>query len=125
MEQGKDAEEVRLTLKGMQASIDAWMAQWKEGYWPALVNLARLIEEVGELSRELNHLHGPKRKKATEAQREPKEAVAEELADILFAVVAIANSEGIDLDEAFRKMMHKVHIRDADRWERIEVAPED
>jgi NTP pyrophosphatase (non-canonical NTP hydrolase) len=112
----------RLTLRGMQDSVDAWMGQWKEGYWPALVNLARLTEEVGELSRELNHIHGPKRKKASEAQRDPKEAVAEELSDILFVVVALANSEGIDLDQAFRRMMHKVQIRDADRWERLETS---
>lgn len=113
-------EDPRLTLRGMQASIDAWMGQWKDGYWPPLVNLARLTEEVGELSRELNHIHGPKRKKASEDQRDPTEAVSEELADILFVVVALANSEGIDLERAFRKMMHKVHIRDADRWERLE-----
>jgi NTP pyrophosphatase (non-canonical NTP hydrolase) len=114
----------RLTLRGMQTSVDEWMAQWKEGYWPPLVNLARLVEEVGELSRELNHLHGPKRKKPSEAARDPQEAVSEELADILFVVVALANSEGVDLERAFRAMMEKVRIRDADRWERIEGGQE-
>lgn len=101
----------------MQASVDEWMDQWKAGYWPPLVNLARLIEEVGELSRELNHRHGPKRKKDTEDPRDG-DAVADELADILFAVTAIANAEGIDLEVAFARMMDKVWKRDADRWER-------
>ena len=118
-------QDPRLTVRGMQTSVDDWMAQWKEGYWPPLVNLARLAEEVGELSRELNHLHGPKRKKASETVRDPKEAVGEELCDILFVVIAIANSEGIDLETAFRRMMDKVKIRDADRWERVPHPPQD
>ncbi len=101
----------------MQDAVDEWMDQWKAGYWPPLVNLARLIEEVGELSRELNHKHGPKQKKESEDERRG-DPVADELADILFAVTAIANAEGIDLEEAFGTMMNKVWKRDADRWER-------
>lgn len=112
--------EVPLSFRGAQRSVDEWMGQWKDGYWPVLANLARLMEEVGELSREINHLHGPKRKKRSEGERDPKEAVADELSDILFVVVAIANTEGIDLDEAFRRMMVKLKIRDADRWEKRE-----
>lgn len=104
-------------LRAMQASVDDWMDQWKAGYWPPLANLARLIEEVGELSREINHKHGPKSKKESEADR-VGDPVADELADILFAVTAIANSEGIDLEDAFQRMMAKVWKRDADRWER-------
>ena len=104
-------------LREMQSSVDEWMSQWEAGYWPPLVNLARLIEEVGELSREINHHHGPKRKKASEQDR-GKDAIGDELADILFAVTAIANSEGIDLQIAFDRMMDKVWKRDADRWER-------
>ena len=107
-----------LTLGLMQRSVDAWMAQWKDGYWPALANLARLTEEVGELARELNHRHGPKKKKASEPNRDGLDPVADELADILFVVVALANSEGVDLNDAFRAMMRKLAIRDADRWER-------
>jgi len=110
-----------LTLDGIQRSVDLWMSQWKDGYWPPLANLARLTEEVGELARELNHRHGPKRKKETEPDRE--DAVAGELADILFVVVALANSEGIQLDAAFRAMMQKLAIRDADRWEKGEPSP--
>ena len=102
----------------MQAEVDTWMSQWEAGYWPPLVNLARLIEEVGELSREINHHHGPKRKKDSEPNTSAADGIADELADILFAVTAIANSEGIDLQASFAKMMRKVVARDAHRWER-------
>ncbi|MEL6180142.1 MAG: nucleotide pyrophosphohydrolase [Myxococcota bacterium] len=108
-----------MTFAHAQRSVDGWMNQWKEGYWPPLANLARLTEEVGELARELNHRHGPKKKKASEPHRQ-QDPVAEELADIMFVVIAIANSEGIDLNDAFRAMMRKLNIRDADRWERKE-----
>lgn len=118
----QDDDAPALTLHGVQRSVDAWMGQWKDGYWPALANLARLTEEVGELARELNHRHGPKRKKGLDADTDAasKARVADEMADILFVVVALANSEGIDLDTAFRRMMTKLNIRDADRWERAE-----
>ncbi len=78
------------------------------------MNVARLTEEVGELAREVNHQFGPKKKKP----EEPPGSIAMELADILFVVVCIANSQGIDLDDAFAQMMSKVTSRDAGRWTR-------
>ena len=90
------------------------MGQFEEGYFPPLVNVARLAEEVGELAREVNHQFGPKKKKADEAAG----SMAMELADIVFVVICIANSQKIDLDEAFTQMMAKVTSRDAGRWTR-------
>lgn len=103
-----------MTLAGAQRAVDAWIGQFREGYWPPLANLARLIEEVGELARELNHRYGPKTKRA----EEPETDLALELGDVLFVLVAIANEQGIDLEEAFRGVLAKYERRDGDRWER-------
>ena len=105
-----------MSLREAQQTVDRWIGQYKEGYFPPLANLARLTEEVGELARELNHRFGPKPKKPGE----PPGSIALELADILFVVICLANSQGIDLDAAFAEMMAKVTSRDAARWTRKE-----
>lgn len=109
-EQSQEKSPQALTINELQAAVDAWVSQW--GYWSPLANLARLTEEVGELAREINHVHGPKTKKASEDEGH----IAEELADILFVVITLANSMDIDLSEAFAKVMAKYKIRDAGRW---------
>lgn len=101
-------------MRESQHAVDQWIDQFEEGYFPPLANVARLAEEVGELAREINHQVGPKQKKP----EEPAGSIALELADILFVVICIANSQGIDLDEAFARMMAKVTSRDAGRWTR-------
>jgi|SRR5690625_154812 len=106
--------EAGLTLKGAQALVDEWIGEFREGYWPPLANLARLIEEVGELAREINHRYGPKKKR----DDEPEADLALELADVLFVIVAIANEQGIDLEDAFRRVIAKYRARDSDRWAR-------
>jgi NTP pyrophosphatase (non-canonical NTP hydrolase) len=105
-----------LSLRDAQQTVDRWIGQYKEGYFSPLTNLARLTEEVGELAREINHRFGEKTKKKEEAEG----SLALELADILFVVICIANSQGIDLDVAFQAMMAKVTARDAGRWTRKE-----
>ncbi len=82
------------------------------GYWSPHANLARISEEVGELARLINHLYGPKPKKPTETAQE----LGEELADILFAVICLANSESVDLAESFEAVLAKVWHRDLDRF---------
>jgi len=103
-----------MSFRDAQQAVDTWVGQFEEGYFPPLVNVARLAEEVGELAREVNHQFGPKKKKADE----PVGSIAMELADILFVVICIANSQRIDLGDAFAQMMAKVTSRDADRWTR-------
>ena len=110
----KEPQSTELTVRQLQRRIDAWMSQFEEGYWPPLANVARLAEEVGELAREVNHRYGPKKRKASEAEG----SIAQELGDIVFTVVAIANSLEIDLDEALEQTLHKVETRDANRWKR-------
>ena len=103
-----------MSLKDAQQRVDAWVAQFEAGYFHPLTNLARLTEEVGELARELNHRFGQKTRKP----EEPEGDLAMELADILFVLICIANREGIDLQEAFDRMIEKVERRDATRWTR-------
>ncbi|MFP4596647.1 MAG: nucleotide pyrophosphohydrolase [Persicimonas sp.] len=101
-----------LTLQQIQRAVDAWISQWEEGYFGPLSNLARLVEEVGELSRELNATHGDKPKK----DDAPDGDVGMELGDILFVLVCIANSLDIDLSAELERVLEKYDIRDADRW---------
>lgn len=111
-----EGEGTGLTLREVQARVDAWIGQFREGYWPPLANLARLVEEVGELAREINHRYGTKPRKPDE----PEQDLATELADVLFVVVAIANEQGIDLEAALEEVLEKYRVRDGDRWERKE-----
>jgi len=103
-----------MSLTESQRRVDAWIAQFEEGYFHPLTNMARLSEEVGELAREVNHRFGQKTKKRDEADGE----MAMEMADILFVIICMANREGIDLQQAFDRMMAKVETRDAERWTR-------
>ncbi len=101
-----------MRISEAQRAVDAWIGQLEDGYWPPLSNLARLVEEVGELARELNHRYGHKPKKADE----PAADLALEMADILFVLVALANEQGIDLEAAFDEVLEKYRTRDAERW---------
>jgi NTP pyrophosphatase (non-canonical NTP hydrolase) len=101
-----------MSLRDAQRRVDAWIEQFEEGYFHPLTNLARLAEEVGELAREVNHRFGQKTKK----KDEPEGDLGMEMADILFVLICMANREGIDLDEAFDRMMAKVESRDDVRW---------
>src|SRR5690606_2340162 len=101
-----------MELREAQERVDAWISRFEEGYWPPLTNLARLIEEVGELAREMNHRFGHKIKKADE----PDQDLAIELADVLFVLLVIANEQGIDLDEALERVLRKYRERDSERW---------
>ncbi|MFF2482190.1 nucleotide pyrophosphohydrolase [Paenibacillus sp. NPDC058071] len=102
------------TLAEIQREVDAYISQFKEGYFSPLALMARMSEEVGELAREVNHTYGEKRKKADEADN----SIEMELGDILFLCSCFANSLGIDLTEAHNKVMQKFNTRDADRWTR-------
>ena len=102
-----------MSLKAYQKEVDNWIKkQMKTGYFPPLAIIARLAEETGELAREINHRFGPKKKKPTENKRE----VGEEIADIFFTLIGLANSLNIDLDDAFKKKMNKLKSRDKNRF---------
>ena len=101
-----------MELKEAQARVDAWISQFEEGYWPPLANLARLVEEVGELARELNHRFGSKPKR----EDEPNAELELELGDVLFVIITLANSQNIDLSDALERVLAKYEVRDSGRW---------
>jgi len=101
-----------LTIKQAQKIVDEWINQFEEGYWPPLSMLASLVEEVGELAREINAREKIKKKKETE----PESDLGLEMADILFSLICLANHYGIDLEEKFKKVIEKYSGRDTNRW---------
>ena len=103
-----------MSFAPVQKEVDEWISQFEEGYFPPLPMLARLTEEVGELSRALMHRFGGKKPKVDEGTGD----VAEEIADAMFVLVCMANSLEIDLDDAFAQMMSKYRERDGERWTR-------
>jgi len=100
-------------MKDMQKETDEWISQLKVGYYKPLEILAQMIEEVGELARELNNRYGPRVKKSPEDTAD----IEQELMDVIFSVVCLANSCNIDLDEAWKKNIKKRYGRDKNRFE--------
>lgn len=101
-----------MTLKEVQAEVDAWIGGTKTGYFPPLLQLARLVEEVGELARVLAHQEGK-----TPKPGEGRGDLEEELGDVLFVLASLANRQGVSLEAAFRRAMAKYRERDRDRWD--------
>jgi NTP pyrophosphatase (non-canonical NTP hydrolase) len=101
-------------IKDCQKDVDNWTGQFSPQYWPALEQMARLSEETGEVARELNHIHGTKKKKSSEETRE----LGDELVDVIFTICCIANSHNINLDEAWQGLKEKKMPRDNQRFER-------
>lgn len=104
-----------MSLKEIQKEVDLWTGQYTPQYWPPHEIMARLAEETGELAREINHLYGHKKKKHDEDEN----SMAQELVDILFTVVCMANSHEIDLTTEWNYMVQtKLYGRDKDRYQR-------
>ena len=98
--------EVSSDLPSVQALVDAWIKR-RGGYWSPLSQYARLAEEVGELGRELNFQFGDKPR----AAKDRGGAIADELGDVLFIVVLLANYLGIDLVAALTTTLEKYEQR--------------
>lgn len=104
-----------MSLAKYQKQIDDSVQPYAKPYWEPLSQLARVVEEVGEVARILNHTYGDKPKKSDEQHDE----LADELADIIYGVLCIANREGIDdLGPALQKSIGKLYTRDKDRFEK-------
>jgi NTP pyrophosphatase (non-canonical NTP hydrolase) len=101
-----------MSLAPLQKQVDDWIANHTNGYFAPLMMLARLTEELGELSRAISHKHGEKKPKPGEKEGD----VAEEIADLMFVLVCLANQQGIELDEAWDGLLRKLYVRDVDRW---------
>jgi NTP pyrophosphatase (non-canonical NTP hydrolase) len=103
-----------LTIQQAQKVVDDWINQFEEGYWPPLAMLACLVEEIGELAREINAREKIKVRKKTE----PEGRMDLEIADVLFSLICLANFYNVDLENAFKETIKKYSIRDVDRWAR-------
>ena len=104
-------ERTPATLKSVQKAVDNWVGQFEEGYWPPLSMLAAMMEETGELARELNDREGYKKKRHQDSLN-----LGLELADLLFSLVCIANYYHVDLDKSFNAVLEKYTKRDMKRW---------
>lgn len=101
-----------MSLKKYQQDIDDELQQYEKPYWHPLSQFARITEEVGEVARILNAKYGDKPKKSTEGDFD----LEEELGDILYSVVCLANTEGVNLDTALQRSKEKLSTRDKDRF---------
>ncbi len=101
-------------LSGYQKRIDDELQQYELPYWAPLSILARLTEEVGEVARIVNHQYGDKPKKPNEEH----DHLGDELADVIYACICLANREGIALDEYLEKAIAKLSTRDVGRFKK-------
>lgn len=101
-----------MPLQQYQLQVDDMLQAYEKPYWHPLSQLARLIEEVGEVSRILNHQYGDKPKKPNEVH----EKLEDELADVLYAIICLANSQGISLDPPLERAIAKLESRDIGRF---------
>lgn len=101
-----------ITLREVQDQTDRWIQSIGVRYFSELTNLAQLVEEVGELARVISRTFGEQSFKAGEKDA-PE--LADELADVLFVLVCLANQTGVDLSEAWQRNLHKKSTRDAQR----------
>ncbi|WP_262249398.1 nucleotide pyrophosphohydrolase [Parapedobacter soli] len=100
-----------MTIKEAQEIIDHWINTTGVRYFNELTNTAILMEEVGEVARVMARQYGEQSfKKSDEAVN-----LADEMADVLFVLICLANQTGVDLTEALMKNLEKKQIRDADR----------
>ena len=100
-----------MECKQMQKIVDEWIETETNGYWRPNNMMLRLMEEVGELAKEVNHVYGEKPRKLSDAE----EDIGHELGDIFFTIICVANSLNIDLEQAFQYSMAKYRSRDKDR----------
>ena len=100
-----------MTIKEAQSQIDGWIKTTGVRYFNELTNMAILTEEVGEVARLMSRLYGDQSFKESDKGKE----LADELADVMWVVMCIANQTGIDLTDALKKNFEKKNIRDVNR----------
>jgi len=100
-----------MELSKAQQIVDDWIKKYGVRYFNELTNTAVLMEEVGELARIMSRRYGEQSEKPSDANLD----LGDEMADILFVLICLANQTGIDLEEAFKKNMDKKTSRDKTR----------
>ena len=105
-----------MTIKEAQTAVDEWIKTYGVRYFSELTNMALLTEEVGELARIIARTYGDQSFKESDKNRN----MADEMADILWVLLCLANQTGVDLTDAFAKNMEKKTQRDRERHLRNE-----
>jgi NTP pyrophosphatase (non-canonical NTP hydrolase) len=100
-----------MTLQEAQNRVDQWIQQFGVRYFGELTNLALLMEETGELARIMARTYGEQSAKAGE----DKKSLADEMADVLFVLICLANQTGVDLEKALADNLEKKTTRDHSR----------
>ena len=100
-----------MTLQEAQERVDRWIKIYGVRYFGELTNMAILTEEVGEVARIMARRYGDQSSKKEDAEKE----LADELADVLFVLICLANQTGVDLTEALERNLQKKTSRDAER----------
>ena len=104
-----------MTIENVQHTVDQWIKTIGIRYYNELTNTAILMEEVGEVARLMARLYGEQSFKTPELAATAKEDLADEMADVLFVLVCLANQTGVNLTEALQKNLDKKTRRDAAR----------
>jgi len=100
-----------MTLQEAQQQVDRWINTTGVRYFNELTNTAILTEEVGEVARIMARRYGEQSEKESDKNKD----LGDELADVLWVIICLANQTGIDLTEAFKKNLEKKNVRDKDR----------
>ena len=101
-----------MTIKDAQETVDRWIRGVGNGYFSELTNMACLTEEVGELARVIARTYGDQIAKPGDLRK----SLAEELADVLWVTICLANQTGVDLTEALQSSLKKKTDRDSQRF---------
>ena len=100
-----------MELNILQKKVDDWIKKYGVRYFNELTNMAQLTEEVGEVARIISRVYGEQSSKKNEKVND----LGEELADVLFVLICLANQTGVDLEKAFDEKLKKKTKRDIDR----------
>jgi NTP pyrophosphatase (non-canonical NTP hydrolase) len=100
-----------MTIQEAQSSVDKWITEYGVRYFSELTNLALLMEETGELARIIARQYGEQSSKPDENNK----SLSDEMADILFVLICLANQTGIDLESALEENIRKKTLRDHKR----------
>lgn len=101
--------EDKITIEEAQEKVDKWIDEVGVRYFSEMTNMAQLTEEVGEVARVISREYGE------QSSKREQEDLADELADVLFVVICLANQTGIDLTKAFKENLKKKYTRDKER----------
>lgn len=105
-----------MTIKDSQKQVDDWIKQYGVRYFSELTNMAMLTEEVGEVARIIARRYGEQSEKESDKNKD----LGDELADVMFVLICLANQTGIDLEEALKRNLDKKTNRDSERHHKNE-----